>query len=81
MFAFCLRAFGKGRRLAIFLRTVAVRVAEVAALAEVTTRLQKHLTLRARLCGCLEFCHEWSPGLALRAPNYEFLPIASIAGT
>ena len=80
MFAFCLRAFGKGRRLAIFLRTVAVRVAEVAALAEVTTRLQKHLTCRARRCGCLEVSHEGSPGVALRAPNSEALPIATSAG-
>ena len=80
MFEFWLRGFGKGMRLAIFLRTFAVRVLLVAALAEVTTRLQKHLTPRARICGCVDFSHEWSEGVALRAANSEALPIASIAG-
>ena len=41
------------KTLAIFLGTLAGRVGVAATLAKVTTRLHKHLTLRAQLCYCL----------------------------
>jgi hypothetical protein len=65
--------------LGIFRGTLAAPVEIATLLAKVPTRPRKHQTLRACLVGWSGFCRNWSPGVALRAPNYVLLPMARIA--